>query len=208
MLQKKIRSVVFNMSPHLPPDFNNNAGAWGILIAHHKHYNRSEYDTWIYEDAVKILQREINLGKMEKSMENVVAKLKRQEEIFANTLEGHEENADVECNGGEDSIENSRAFTVGDENDYEDFNKFSIDPLLLKRPLCVGASIASPRQFALALKFIQNIKEQRELIASSKLMESAKHDSDLSVDEMRMPSINVKELNDLYNKMAGANGKD
>ena len=206
--KKRSRSVVFNMSPHLPPDFNSNAGAWGILIAHHKHYNRDEYDTWIYEDAVKILQREIDLGKMEKSMENVVAKLKRQEDIFASTLECHEDNADVECKGVEDSIENSRAFTVGDENDYEDFNKFSIDPLLLKRPLCVGASIASPRQFALALKFIQNIKEQRELKAASKLMEFAKNDSDLSVDEIRMPSIKIKELNQLYSKMAGVNGKD
>ena len=56
--KRRQRRVVFNMVPYLPPDFNSNAGAWGILLAHHKHFNKAKFESWDYDAAVTILQRD------------------------------------------------------------------------------------------------------------------------------------------------------
>ena len=191
--QRRNKNSVFNTSPKMPPDFNDVMGAWGILLAHHKHFNRLENDTWVFEDSVSILRREIDLGNMEDSMNRVVSKLKFQEEILKDTKKpSREEKGEYELQEHEDFVENQGKPELENEFEMEDLNQSFIDPLLLNQPIFPGAKIADRLLFSQAEKFIATIKLDQKAARSLKMLEFVKDGSDFdSINERLKPSTHV-----------------
>ena len=187
----------------MPPDFNDVMGAWGILLAHHKHFNRLEYDTWVFEDSVSILRREIDLGNMEDSMNRVVSKLKFQEEILKDTKKpSREEKGEYDLQEHEDFVENQGKPELENEFEMEDLNQSFIDPLLLNQPIFPGAKIADRLLFSQAEKFIATIKLDQKAARSLKMLEFVKDGSDFdSINERLKPSTHVQDFYNSYIKL-------
>ena len=166
---------VYNTSPKMPPDFNDTMGAWGILLGHHKHYKREEYNSWSFENSVAILRKEIELGNMEESMTRVVAKLKSQEEFLSDTQDPSQERTYQTGNDDDDLFpENVGKSKIHEGFEMEDLNGSIIDPLLLNQPIFPGATIADRMIFNQAENFIKTIKLQHQAENSLKLMEFVK----------------------------------
>ena len=139
-----------------------------------------------------------------------MSKLKFQEDLLSKTRDraADDDDDDEDVEECDDSITNSRKFTVENADEYEDLTNIRVDQSLLDRPLCKGATVSNIRQYSRALTFLQYIKEQRELKSAANLMEFVKQDCELSIDEIRKPSQKLMMLHSLYDKMSGKNGQD
>ena len=187
----------------MPPDFNDVMGAWGILLAHHKHYSRLEYDTWVFEDSVNILRREIELGNMEESMDRVVAKLKFQDELLKDTKKpAREQKGEYGLEEQEDYVENHGMPDLTNEFEMEDLNQNIIDPLLLNQPIFPGATIADRLLFSRAEKFVATMKIEQKSEHALQMMEFAKDEFEFdSINERSKPSTHVQNFYNSYIKL-------
>ena len=196
---RREKTALFLSMPQMKSDVNDLYTAWGLLIAHHKHFTVETFKSWEFDDSVEILQREIAAKNMSSSLNKVMQKLQLHDKMLDQT-KGKKTN---DFNDSESShSSNNDDKSVSSNNDYdfendaapddEDCNDVPPAQSLSTMDGYKNTSKVDYQEFKQAIDFIKfaNLQQQADSQAKLKKFDKTTTTDSPHFDELNCPTTN------------------
>jgi hypothetical protein len=211
---RRDKTALFLSMPKMKSDLNDLYSAWGLLVAHHKHFTIKTFQSWNFDDAVEILQREIAAKNMSSSLNKILYKLQLHDEVLDRTKNmrttdandndsSHSSNNDDDDDNQSIPSDNNYDFECDQAPDDEDFSNVPFAKSLSSMDGFKNTSKLSYLDFKQAIDFIKFAQSQQQADSHEKLKQFDKTTSTNSphFDELNCPTTTETKFYMKYEKL-------